>query len=110
MAGAAQALISTYQGAAEALKLGFPQNMAAVAAVMAKGLGLVAAIKGVSSSGGGGGAGGGGAGAAAAAAPAQTPLNVRLSGLGAGDSITGGQLSSLFDRLQDEAGDRGKAR
>ena len=104
VAAAAQALVSTFQGAAEALKLPFPANLAAAAAVTAKGLGLVAAIKGVSSS----GVGGGGAGTAAAApVAAQSPLNVRLSGLGAGDSITGGQLSSLFDRLKDEAGDRG---
>lgn len=44
--GAVQALISTYAGAAEALKLPFPFNIAASAAVLAKGLGLVAAIKG----------------------------------------------------------------
>ena len=107
VAGAAQALISTFQGAAEALKLPFPANLSAAAAVTAKGLGLVAAIKGVSSSGTSGGGGGGAGAAAAAPVAAQSPLNVRLSGLGAGDSITGGQLSSLFDRLQNEAGDRG---
>jgi hypothetical protein len=38
-------LISTYAGAAEALKLPFPLNLAASAAVLAKGLALVAAIK-----------------------------------------------------------------
>ncbi len=107
VAGAAQALISTLQGSAEALKLPFPANLAAAATVMAQGLGLVAAIKGVSSSGSSGGGGGGAAAAVTAQAAAPAPLNVRLSGLGAGDSITGNQLSSLFDRLQDEAGDRG---
>jgi hypothetical protein len=43
--GAVQALISTYAGAAEALKLPFPANIAASAAVLAKGLALVATIK-----------------------------------------------------------------
>jgi len=70
--GAAQALISAYQGAAEALKLPFPQNIAAAATVLAKGIGFVTAIKGVNSSGGGGGGtSGGGGGSAPAAAPAQ---------------------------------------
>lgn len=76
VAGAAQALISTYQGAAEALKLPFPKNLAAAAAVMAKGLGFVAAIKSVNSKGGGGsggGRGGSGGGSSAAAAPVQQP-------------------------------------
>lgn len=44
--GAAQALISTMVGQAEALKLPFPMNLAAAAAIAAKGFGLVAAIKG----------------------------------------------------------------
>lgn len=56
--GAAQALISTFQGQAEALKLPFPANLAAAAAVGAKGLALVGAIRSVSASGGGGGGGG----------------------------------------------------
>lgn len=52
VAAAAQALISTLQGSAEALKLPYPYNLIAAAQVAAKGFGLVAAIKGVSSSGG----------------------------------------------------------
>lgn len=52
VAAAAQALISTLQGSAEALKLPFPYNLIAAAQVMAHGMGLVSAIKGVSSSGG----------------------------------------------------------
>lgn len=107
VAGAAQALISTYQGSAEALKLPFPQNLAAAAAVTAKGLALVGAIKGVSSSGAGGGAGGGVAGGGVASASPQTPLDVRLSGLSADDMISGANMETLFDRLQDTAGDRG---
>lgn len=107
--GAAQALVSTYQGAAEALKLPFPANLAAAASVISTGLGFVSAIRGATSSGGGGGAGagaGGGAGGVPAAA-AQSPLNVRLSGISPTDLISGAMLGSLLDRLQDEAGDRG---
>lgn len=48
VAGAAQALMATMTGAAEALKLGFPFNLVAAAAVIAKGMGFVAAIKGTS--------------------------------------------------------------
>jgi hypothetical protein len=68
--GAAQALISAYQGAAEALKLPFPQNIAAAATVLAKGIGFVSAIKGVNKS-GGAVASTGGATAAASAPQAQ---------------------------------------
>lgn len=108
--GAAQALISTYQGAAEALKLPFPANMAAAAAVAAKGLALVGAIRGVSAGGGGGGAapGGGGTGAAAAAtAPQSAPLQVRFDGMNPGDLYSGASILALLEKLQDEAGDRG---
>lgn len=60
---AASALISTWQGAAKELEKG-TLGFASAAAVIAKGLGFVAAIKG---SGGGGGRGGGGASAPASA-------------------------------------------
>jgi hypothetical protein len=103
--GAAQALVSAFTGAAEALKLPFPQNLAAFAKVLATGLGAVQSIKGVTP--GGGGASAAGAVASAAAAPAPAPLNVRLSGMSADEFISGASLESLFDRLQDEAGDRG---
>ena len=110
IAGAAQALISTYQGAAEALKLPFPANLAAAATVMAKGLSLVSAIKSASSSGGGVGGFSGGGGAAAAPAQAvasQAPLEARISGLDPNSIFSGSSITSLFDALQDEAGDRG---
>jgi hypothetical protein len=71
--GAAQALISAWQGAAEALKLPFPSNLAAFGKVLATGMSAVNAISG--SSGGGGSRGRGGsissAAPAASAAPAQ---------------------------------------
>lgn len=107
----AQGLMNSYRAYTEVLAdpalIGQPFLRTTLAAsTLASGLAQVANIKSVSTSGGGGGGAGAGA-AAAAPVAAQSPLNVRLSGLGAGDSITGGQLSSLFDRLQDEAGDRG---
>jgi hypothetical protein len=45
---AAQAFVSTLAGAAEALRLPFPANLAAAAQVIATGAGFVAAIKGAS--------------------------------------------------------------
>ena len=70
--GTAQALISAYQGAAEALKLPFPANIAAAASVLAKGIGFVNAIKGVNESGGAVGASSGGGAVASAASSAPT--------------------------------------
>lgn len=46
VAGAIQATISMFVGAAKALELPFPANIAAMAAVLAKGAALVASIKG----------------------------------------------------------------
>lgn len=64
--GAGQALISTYIGAAKELEKG-TLGFATAAAVIAKGIAFVGAIKGVSAStGGGGGVVGGGAGAGSA--------------------------------------------
>lgn len=106
--GAAQALISAWQGAAKALELPFPSNLAAFAKVLATGLGAVNAIKGARP----GGTTSGGrttvspSAATAASAPA-APLDVRLTGISAGDLFSGAQLSSLLDRLSAEAGDRG---
>jgi hypothetical protein len=95
--GAAQALISAYQGAAEALKLPFPGNVAAAATVLAKGIGFVTAIKGVSKGGGGGG-GGASAGAAAPVAAAAQPStqNVVIDLVGAS-----GQQVDNFQQFAD---------
>lgn len=78
--GAAHALISTYQGQAEALKLPYPANLAAAAQVGAAGFGFVAAIRAASPSAGGGSVGVG-SGAIA-------------------DSIAGGD--SLTEAIEDE--------
>ena len=81
--GIAQALISTFQGAAKALTLPFPANLAAYATTLAQGMSAVAAIRGVNDSGGSNSGGGGGrvgrgaaasasGGGASAAAPTTT--------------------------------------
>jgi hypothetical protein len=76
--GAAQAIVATLVAATQAMQVGLTpaEKFAAYAAVFAKGMSAVAAIKGVSEGGGGGGGGGGGSGGrrggggGAAAAPA----------------------------------------
>lgn len=106
--GAVEALINAYRAATQALadptKVTPAQKFAAYASVLAAGLGAVNAIKGAGSQVGGGG---GGAVASTAAASAPAPLDVRLSGVSADEFISGASIQSLFDRLQDEAGDRG---
>lgn len=99
---AASALISTYQGAAEELKKG-TFGFASAAAVMAKGMALVSAIKGVSTSGGGGG----GATAAAVAAPQQpgTFINVSLAGNG---YVPAAQVRGLISQINQEIRNGGR--
>jgi hypothetical protein len=62
--GAAQAIVATLVAATQAMQVGLTpaEKFAAYAAVFAKGMSAVAAIKGVSEGGGGGGNGGGGGG------------------------------------------------
>jgi len=106
--GIAEAIINTYVGATNALRMvPFPANFAAAAAVIANGLASVATIASVNTNSGGGSASGA-AGSATAPPPVQQrPLDVFIQGVGPGDLISGGQLSSLFDKLVEEAGDRG---
>lgn len=107
--GIAEAIINTYVGATNALStVPFPANFAAAAAVIANGLASVATIASVNTSSGESGAGGGAGGRGTAPAPAApAPLDVFIRGVGPSDMISGGQLSSLFDKLVEEAGDRG---
>lgn len=105
----AQGLINSYKAYTEVLAdpslIGRPFLRQVLAgSTLAAGLAQVANMRSVSV---GGGGGGGGAGAAAASVPASTPLDVRLSGMSADEFISGASIQSLFDRLQDEAGDRG---
>lgn len=103
--GAAQALVSTYQGAAEALKLPFPANLAAAAKVVASGLGLVSAIRGVSKGGGGGSGVSAAAGAVqaqtAAAAPGNGGQTVAISLSGDPTGIGEGFIRQLIPKLNE---------
>lgn len=103
---AAEALINTAKAASQALadpSLPWFAKFGAAASVYAAGQQFVQAIE--SGSKATGSSAGGGA-SAVSSAPA-SPLDVRVQGLGASDLISGSALSDLFDRLQDEAGDRG---
>lgn len=76
---ASAALISTYQGAAKALELPFPMNIAAAAKVIAAGLGFVSAIKSGGSSSGGRGSSSSASSATTKTEPTRQVL-VRLEG------------------------------
>jgi len=109
--GAAQALIGALQGASEALKLPFPGNLAAAATVLAKGMGFVAAIKGVNDSGGAAASSGGGGGSAPAAAPAQQPattfaFTLQNDPMGFGESFA----RQLIDQLNSTQRNGGQIR
>lgn len=78
---AASALVSTFEGAAKALSLPFPANIAAAAAVIAKGMSFVAAIRsGSKSSGGGGGVSTSVSAAPAAPAKPQQMAEIKVHG------------------------------
>jgi len=109
--GMFEALVNAYRAAAQTLAdptLPWFAKAAAAASILATGIGFVSSIAGIG--GGGGGGGGGGAGQTATSAPPPAtpkPLDVFIQGVGPSDLISGGQLSSLFDKLVEEAGDRG---
>lgn len=107
---AAEALVNTYRAAAQALadpSLSYWQKFAAVAKVIAAGMGLVNAIR----SGGGGSAGGRGGRALGtrdtSQQEAQQPLQVRLEGFDSSKMYSGDMLSQLFDQLMKENKKRG---
>jgi plasmid stabilization system protein ParE len=112
-AAIAEATVSGYQAAVDAwqkgMKIGGPPVAAAfTAASLAKTGSLIAGIASQSARGGSrGGAAGGGSAQPAGGQQATAPLDVRLSGIGAGDLFSGAQIGGLLDRLADEAGDRG---
>jgi hypothetical protein len=92
-----QAIISMWQGAAEALKLPFPANIAAFAKVAATGATALSNIK--SAQPGGGGAGGSAASGGAVAAPAQVTQVANITWVGA---PTASGMTSLTERLNAE--------
>ncbi|MDR2309789.1 MAG: tape measure protein [Brucellaceae bacterium] len=97
--GAASALVSTYIGAAKALELPFPANLAAMAAVMAKGMALVAAIKSGSKS---SASGGGSAGTTQAAAPQEkAPLRQMAEINVHGEVFNREQVIGLIEKIND---------
>jgi hypothetical protein len=109
-----KAAINSYEFGSD---IGGPPVGAAFAAVSAATTGaMIQQIRSQQFNGGGSGAvatGGGGGAAAAAqtvAGPAtqsQAPLEVRMSGLDADAMFSGQMISSMFDKLRQEAGDRG---
>lgn len=105
--GAAQALVNTFTGATEALKLPFPQNLLAFAKVVATGMSAVSAIRSGSSSLGGGG--GGKIAAQAAPVEKQTPVEYIVRGIDKSAIYTGEMLSQIFDGISEEAAKRGMA-
>lgn len=104
--GAAQALADTYAGAAAALKLPFPANLAAAASIISTGIGFVNAIK----SGGTASVKGGSIGrtpTAMTSSASASPTTVMIQGMKPTDIFTGEQLSTLFDSLYKENNNRG---
>ncbi|HEV8035666.1 hypothetical protein, partial [Yoonia sp.] len=97
----AQALINTWQGITEALKLPFPSNLAAAAQVAAQGFAAVKGIQSTSKSGGGGGSTGASSAAAAPAVPTQT-VSINLQG----DTFSRGSVEGLLEQIQSQL-DRG---
>lgn len=107
-AALAEAVVHGYSAAVAAwekgMKVGGPPVAAAfTAASIARTGALISSISSASPSGGGGGFGGG----TAAAAAAPQPLNVYMPQIRPEAMYSGATVTSLFDALQKEAGDRG---
>lgn len=96
----AQALINTWQGITEALKLPFPSNLAAAAQVAAQGFAAVKGIQSTSKS-GSGSASTAASAASAPAAPTQT-VAINLQG----DTFSRGSVEGLLEQIQSQL-DRG---
>jgi hypothetical protein len=94
----ASALISTMQGAAKALELPFPLNIAAAGKVIAAGMGFISAIKSGRSSGGGGGGGA----STATPAPTQTPVQNVLVNL-TGDQWLVDMAGEVIDQISEQS-------
>jgi hypothetical protein len=103
--GATQALISTFQAQAQALKEApFPANLAAAAKVGAVGLGFVSAIRSAGK-GGGGRAAVQSAGqlnqAGMGASSQRETINLQLQGFNRNQDFSGGQMAQVFDYIND---------
>ena len=114
-AAVAEAVVSGYASAVSAwekgMKIGGPPVAAAfTAASLSRTGALISSIAGARSGASGGASSFGGSIAetgAAQAAPSQAPLEARITGLDPNSIFSGSSITSLFDALQDEAGDRG---
>lgn len=109
-ASIASAIVDGYQAATDAWKKGMAVGGPGVAAAftaasLAKTGAMIAGIN-RTQIGGSSSPSTGGGGAPAVGAPS-APLDVRLTGFGPNDLISGGMIGSLLDRLSAEAGDRG---
>ncbi len=119
IAAIANAVVSTYQAAAQALKeVPYPFNFVAAATVIAAGFVQVANIKSTSFGGGGGGGGGGGMPAAPAAgatggagtntntgdssAASNQAVHIHLNGQGKFSAV---DIRDLFDAIAENGGD-----
>lgn len=98
--GATQALVATFVGQAESLKLGWPLGVIAAAKIGAAGLGFVSAIKSAGS-GGGGSSGGTASATTAVSAPAPQQFNVALSGFNPNQGIGMNQLGDVMKLIND---------
>lgn len=109
---AAEALVSTYKGAAKELEKGVI-GFGTAAALIAKGLAFVAAIRGVSSSGNApsvssGGSARGSATVAPTTAAAPTPQTVFIDSIDPKSLYSGETLINLFEAFYNENDKRGK--
>lgn len=111
--GATEALINTYRAAAQTLadpSLPFFAKFAAVASVVASGLGMVSAIKSGSkaiNTGVGRSAPSGAAAAVPASVESAAPQRVIIEGIDRNSLISGEQLSNIFEALYKENENRG---
>lgn len=114
VAAIANAIVATYQGMSEALKLGWPRGPIAAAAIGAAGFQNVAAIRSQAFGGGGGGSGGGGGAAAGEAIsdsindntqPTPPPMQRNVSISVIGDTLSRDAVRGLIDAIGGEMDD-----
>nr|BDD44162.1 hypothetical protein 29 [bacterium] len=114
VSGAAKALISTFEGQAAALRLGWPMGPIAAAKIGAAGFGFVSKIKSLGGGAGGGGGGSAGSGVGGAAARGdigqgqqvpQEQFNVNVQGLNPGQLFGPEQINQVFDHINERIRD-----
>ena len=96
----ADALVGTFAGVGQAMRLPFPLNFIAAAAVLAQGLAAVKSIQATKPGGGGGASGGGGGGGGAGVGGA-------VGGGGSAGAPQTGAFPELAERVEEEVGPQG---